>query len=99
MRPAFEVKTRYERYNEETNEVVCVERTKGFDVQSYQQAWDYYVKKRDHYDKLRGIDEGAYYDHVVGGRTYRSEYTEFDMPNDGWLVLKINVNLKDDINN
>ena len=97
MIPAFEVKTRYERYNEETNEEVCVERTKGFDVQSYQQAWDYYVKKRDLYDKQRGIDEGAYYDHVVGGRTYRSEYTEFDMPNDGRLVLEINVNLKEDI--
>ena len=43
------------------------------------------------------FDEGAYYDHVVGGRTYRSEYTEFDLPNDWWLVLEINVNLKDDI--
>ena len=89
----FEVVTAMEHEDESEDVQVRIERTKTFyGAESYQQALDYYDKRKQAYDILYQTDEGGLYSReVVDGKEYKGEYREWYTDTHVWLVVHLKV--------
>jgi hypothetical protein len=89
---AFDVIVSYEHEDEQTDVIVKIEREKTFNgADSYQQAWDYYEKRKKAADSRYTMDEGYYDEKEADGKKYRSEECQFVTPNRAWVVVKLDV--------
>ncbi len=89
----FEVVTAMEHDDESEDVQVRIERTKTFyGAESYQQALDYYDKRKHAYDILYQTDEGGLYSReVVDGKEYKGDYREWHTDTHVWLGVHMNV--------
>lgn len=90
----FDVVTVNEQYNEELKEEVRTERTRTFT--DCHEAWDYYRQKVEQLEKDGELSEGYYdmKDVVMASYrkdSYRQETREYDMNDESWTVLKLEV--------
>ena len=89
----FDVVTAMEHDDESEDVLVRIERTKTFyGAESYQQALDYYDKRKQAYDILYQTEEGGLFSReVVDGKEYKGEYCEWYTDTHVWLGVHLNV--------
>lgn len=87
----FEVVSIYENYDEDEHVEVRIERTKDFD--EYQQAREYFEKRRVAMESRYTPDEAHYSEIADEGNVYRQEQLDYAMPNGGWMVLYFKVRI------
>ena len=89
----FEVVTEMEHYDEAEDVQIKIERTKTFSgAESYQQALDYYDKRKQAFDILYQMDEGGLHTHkVVDGKEYTGEYREWYTDTHEWLGVHMDI--------
>lgn len=85
----FEVVSIYEKYDEDEHVEVRIERTKDFD--EYQQAREYFEKRRVAMESRYYLDEAFCNETEINGQTYIEEYSDYAMPNNGWTTLELKV--------
>lgn len=85
----FEVVSIYENYDEDEHVEVRIERTKDFD--EYQQAREYFEKRRVAMESRYDLDEAFQEETEINGQTYIGEHSDYAMPNHGWTTLELKV--------
>ena len=94
----FDVVTKMEHYDEAEDVWIEIKRTKTFNgAESYQQALDYFDKRKQAFDILYQTEEGGLYTReVVDGKEYAGEYREWYTDTDKWLCVHMDIRVTND---
>ena len=93
----FDVVTEIEHYDEAEDVQIQIKRTKTFNgAESYQQALDYFDKRKQAFDILYQTEEGGLTHEVVDGKEYVGEYREWYTDTHEWLGVHMEIRVTND---